>query len=95
MKAIYKLHFDCGRMGVLEGSFVADTEEVKKLIDSKKEVYFGEVLGKHSEISGRIEECDITLVTTEPKVVELFERHDLSSGYNPFDYIEEEEEVTD
>lgn len=92
MKAIYKFNFDCGRMGYLSGVFVEEEDKVKELIESGREVCFGEVLGKHSDIAGPIESQDITLVTNDANVVELFEKHDLSSGYNPFDYIEEEEE---
>jgi len=28
MKALFKMDFDCGRMGNLEGVFIADTEDV-------------------------------------------------------------------
>jgi hypothetical protein len=91
-KAIYKFYQDHGCMGSLEGIFVADPEEVKRLINSQKEIYFGEVLGKHSEISGVITEGEITTVSDDPKVVKLFEDHDLSSGYCPFDYIEDFDE---
>jgi hypothetical protein len=90
MEAIYKMRFDCGRMGSLKGIFVADTEEMKKLIGT--EIYFGEVLGKHSEIEGPLDEADIELVTNEADVVEIFKKYELQSGYNPFDYIREEED---
>lgn len=84
MKAIYKLNFDCGRDGGLDGIFIADKEYVDMLIGSGIEVYFGEVLGKHSEVYGEIEETDIKLVTDDPIAIEIFEKYDLSSGYNPF-----------
>lgn len=90
MKAVYKLHFDCGRMGELNGLFVADTEKVRELIESGEEVYFGEVLGKHSEVCGPIEESDISLVSTDENVIKVIEEHDLENGYNPFDYIEQD-----
>ena len=89
-KAIYKLHFDCRRMGVLLGIFVADKDEMNELIKSGKEIYFGEVLGKHSEISGPIEEGDLTLVTDDPAIVEIFVKYDMETGYNPFNYIDRE-----
>jgi hypothetical protein len=91
-KAIYKFHQDHGRMGSLEGIFVADPKEVKQLIDSEKDVYFGEVLGKHSEIYSPISDDEITMVSDDPAFVELFEAHDLSSGFCPFDYIEDVDE---
>lgn len=91
MKAVYKLHFDCGRMGELTGLFIADTEAVNKLIESGEEVYFGEVLGKHSEVCGPIEQADITLVSTEESVIKAIEEHGLENGFNPFDYIDNED----
>lgn len=82
-------------MGSLEGIFVANPQKVKQLIDSEKEVYFGEVLGKHSEICGPISEGEITMVSDDPGFVELFEAHDLSSGFCPFDYIEDVDDDAD
>lgn len=89
MKGIYKFHWDCGRQGSVEGSFVATDEEVKNAIG--KEVYFGEILGKHSEIYGTLEESEIELTTTDPQVVALFEQFELANGYNPLEYLREEE----
>jgi hypothetical protein len=50
MKAIYRMDIDCGRNGNLTGVFIADKDHVKILLEKKIEIYFGEVLGKHSEI---------------------------------------------
>lgn len=91
MKAVYKLHFDCGRMGELTGLFIAEKESVDKLIESGEEIYFGEVLGKHSEVCGPIEENDVTLISTEENVIKIIEEHGLENGFNPFDYIREED----
>lgn len=91
MKTIYKLHFDCGRMGSLDGIFIEEKEKVEELIESGREVWFGEVLGKHSEIFGPIESPeDITFITDDQKVIDIFEQYDLCTGYNPFDYLEDE-----
>lgn len=86
MKAIYKMNFNCGRQGSLQGTFVAKKEHVKILVDNKIEVYFGEVLGKHSEVYGSIEPEEIEMVSDDEKTVELFITNNLSSGYNPFEY---------
>lgn len=91
MKAIYRFKCDCGRMGKLEGIFIADSTDVKNLIGSS--VNFGEVLGKHSEVCGEIEEHEIELVTDDEKCVEMFEFFNLATGYNPFDYLENEEDM--
>ena len=90
MDAIYKMDCDCGREGTLTGIFIADDKDVFNLIESKKEVYFGEVLGKHSEIVGALAADELIKVTDDVVAIELFKRYNLSSGYNPFDYIEEE-----
>jgi hypothetical protein len=93
MEGIYSFCWVCGRMGSLEGIFVADAEEVKKIIG--KRIYFGEVLGKHSEVEGVIEEEDITLKTTDQDFIAKFEEYNLSSGYNPLDYYYPDEEELD
>jgi len=85
-KGVYRLEFDCGRMGVLEGTFVATDKEVEILLKENIEVYFGEVLGKHSEITGGIDEGEIVLLTDNQDVVKAVEEYDLSSGTNPFYY---------
>lgn len=86
MKAVYKMDFDCGRMGNLVGLFIADKKWVEGLIESEVEVYFGEVLGKHSEVYGKITKEELTFVSDSPEVIKVIEEHELESGYNPFDY---------
>jgi hypothetical protein len=90
MKGVYKFHWGCGRAGDLEGVFVADDKEVQEVIG--EEVYFGEVLGKHSEIYGTLDEEDITLISTDEKVVKLVEEYKLSMGFNPITRYQESRE---
>lgn len=92
MKAVYKLHFDCGRGGELTGLFIAEQEKMNALIQSGEEIYFGEVLGKHSEVCGPIEEDDVSLISTDENVIKVIEEHGLENGFNPFDYIENDED---
>lgn len=87
---VYKFEWDCGRMGGLDGIFVADSEDVKNAIGRR--VYFGEVLGKHSEIYGTIEEDEICLLTEDPEAVKIFEHYKFKTGYNPLFYLREDEE---
>jgi len=91
MRNLYSFFWDCGRMGSLDGLFVASPEEIAAAIG--REAYFGEVLGKHSEISGTISESDITLVSDDQEKVEwLLEvtgNFPTISGFNPLEYIEE------
>ena len=85
-KAIYKFYADCGRMGILEGVLISTKEKVDMLIESEIEVYFGEVLGKHSEVFGKIEKEELTFVSDNEEAVRVLEEHDLTSGFNPFHY---------
>lgn len=86
MKALFKMNFDCGRNGNLEGVFIADTDDVKYLVKNNISVYFGEVLGKHSDVSGCVDESEITMITTDENVINVVCEHGLESGYNPFDH---------
>jgi len=70
--------------------FIATKQEINKIMG--KQIYFGEVLGKHSEIVCDLDRDDLTLVTGDPKIVKLFEEHNLESGYNPLDYYDEKME---
>ncbi len=91
---LYSFYWDCGRMGDVQGLFISTQEQVDKLLG--KEIYFGEILGKHSEVYGTVDEGDITLVSSDQdKVNWLLELLGCTvSGYNPFDYYEPEEEGT-
>ena len=78
-------------MGELNGLFVAEETDIKTLIG--KNIYFGEVLGKHSEIFGDLEESDLTIKSQDQdfilKLLEIIGR-DTISGFNPFDFYEED-----
>jgi hypothetical protein len=89
MKGIYKFFADFGRMGDLSGVFVAKAEDVENIIG--QEVYFGEVLGKHSEVVMTIEDDNFTLVTNDEKFIEMFEDCGLENGHNPFDFIDSDD----
>ena len=84
--AVYEMNFDCGRMGKLEGIFVADKRYVDFLVSNNIEIYFGEVLGKHSEVYGTLTPDEIKMVSDNPEVVSVVKDNGLSSGYNPFEY---------
>lgn len=86
MKGLYKLHCDCGRQGTLTGIFIEDSAYVDALLESGIEVHFGEVLGKHSNVEGALTKDDISLISSDPLVVEIIEMHEIEHGYNPFGY---------
>jgi methyl coenzyme M reductase gamma subunit len=90
MQVLVKFYWDCGRNGDLSGVFIAEKDKVESIIG--KDVYFGEVLGKHSDICGTIEEKDIKTLSEDQdfikKCLEIFGTKNIS-GYNPLDYMEE------
>jgi hypothetical protein len=86
MKAVYKMCFECGRSGELTGIFVEDTDLVDALIESGIEVYFGDALGKHSEISGPVTRGEVTIASTDLNAISVIEDLNFETGYNPFDY---------
>ncbi len=84
MKGIYRYSFYSGRGGNISGIFVAEIDLVQR--SNGKKVYFGEALGKHSNVEGNLRLSDFTLLSSEPADIEVFERLDLECGYNPFNY---------
>lgn len=89
---IYKFFWDCGRMGNVESLFFSEDKEIESAIG--KYVYFGEILGKHSEVYGKLERKDLTILDLPSDVVsQLFEavKNKTISGYNPLDYLNEEQ----
>lgn len=92
MKKLYEFYWDCGRMGNLQGLFVAEESEIKNIIG--KEIYFGEVLGKHSDIYGILEKNNLVVKSVDQnfitKLVEIIGNNTIS-GYNPLNYYEESE----
>ena len=84
-ECLWGFYWDCGRQGSVEGVFKATREEIKKAIGQN--VYFGEILGKHSEVYGVLEEGDLELLSDNP--VEVMNA--IESGYNPLDYMDNEE----
>ena len=89
MKKLFRLNFDCGRMGNVTGVFVADPKDVADAIG--KGIYFGEVLGKHSEVSGELDASEVEeLNVTDGFVEEFHDRFPDGFGYNPLDYLSED-----
>lgn len=88
-KAVYKFHLDYGRMGELYGIFIANKNEVDELVASGKEIYYGEVLGKHSEVCAPLTTNDFTLLTDDIEMVEFCEDKDFAVGINPVEAARE------
>ena len=93
MKVLAKFFWDCGSSGDIDGLFIAEKSKIEAA--HGKHVYLGEVLGKHSEIYGYLDEGDITIISEDPVVIETFSNlfeDDTISGFNPLEYIQEEDE---
>lgn len=78
---LWEFYWDCGRMGNVKGVLKATQEEVDDAIG--KEVYFGEILDKHSEVYGTLGKGDLKLISDNP--VEVANARE--SGYNPLEYL--------
>lgn len=86
-KYLWSFYWDYGRSGSLDGLFVATEEAVNEVIG--QEAYFGEVLGKHSEVYGDLSEGDISKIDISPDAVEEVSRYlgTTWSGFNPLEYV--------
>lgn len=89
MIGIYRFSVDLGRSGELEGIFVEDPKNIDKIIGTT--IHFGEILGKHSDVSFEIEDDMFTLVTDDGDAVDMFQRYNLETGIDPFRYIDIDE----
>lgn len=92
MRKLYSFFCDCGRMGDVEGLFIAEESEVDSAIGSQ--VRFGEILGKHSDISGTLSSVDLKVISDEQDRIDwlLGIIGPTVSGYNPLEYVRQEED---
>lgn len=86
MKALFKMNFDYGRSGSLEGLFVAEKKYIDYLVEQELEVHFGEVLGKHSDVRGPVAPEEVILVTIDVNVLQVIKQFGLENGYNPLNF---------
>lgn len=84
-RAIYKFKAVC-KDGELNGIFTETMKNVQTMIDNKFEIFFGEVLGRDSEVVVKIFPENLQLVSEKEPEVEMFESLNLSNGFNPFEY---------
>lgn len=83
MKKLYKFYKYFGRMGSIESVFVANDADVARFIG--KEVYFGEILGKHSEVYFDLEESQFEVLSEDERVICVIEEYVGSVGHNPIE----------
>ena len=83
---LYKFRWLCHSGGSVQGMFVSTENEIYKHLGC--DVQFGEILGKHSEVSGTLDLEDLTVISEDQDFIEKFvEVVGSSTGYNPLDYI--------
>ena len=90
MRKIYKFSADFGRMGWISSIFSAEEEDINITIG--KEIYFGEVLGKHSEICFILNKSHLEEITSNQEFIKTFDMLCCSTGMNPIHYVNEEVE---
>jgi len=69
---LYALDLYCGRGGSLHALHVLSEAEYAKIVSFGEEVYLGECLGKHSEVTAVIDESDLTLTSHRERDVAVF-----------------------
>jgi len=90
MQKIFRYYEDFGRMGDLEGIFVATEEEIS---NAPETVYFGEVLGKHSDVYSDEWKKHITVLTDDQEFIARALFYGLcGTGYNPLEYFDDLDE---
>ena len=80
-------------MGDVNSMFIAEKSRVDAAMG--KDVYFGEILGKHSEVHGTLTENDLTIKSEDQEFIAKFEEvmgEGFETGHNPITRIEEAEE---
>lgn len=88
MLKLYKYSEYFGRQGDLESIFVANDKDMELAMDNP--IYFGEVLGKHSDISGSIDKETIKELTDDQAFIAKFQEFKLETGPNVVEmYLEE------
>lgn len=92
-KKLFRMHWDGGRGGSLEGLFLATRKDVDNAIGSG--VYFGDVLGKYSEVYGTIGRDEIVEIPMDAAVLAIAAKSfegDTWCGYNPLEYLSDRDE---
>lgn len=90
MYKLYRFEMDYGRNGSLDGLFISTDEELNLINNAT--IYFGEALGKHSEVwidDFEWEKCCTVISDEQEKIEWLIDLMGYTlTGYNPLDYFE-------
>lgn len=86
-KVLVRFSESWGRMGSIESVFVSTKDRISNLIG--KGFYFGEILGKHSEVSGKFLESNFKVITDDQAFITKAE--EMFKGFLPFGNVDVEE----
>jgi hypothetical protein len=94
IKKLYKFYWSCGNMGYVDGLFIAEEEEVQRVLNNR--VVLGDVLGQMSNIQGIITKEDLTIISDDQmliqKLEEIFKPSSVTlCGFNPLDFFQKQE----
>lgn len=85
-KKLYSYTLDYGRMGYLDGVFVTTDSEIEAC--KGKTAYFGEALGKHSEVYDENFVENIKFLTDDAEFIAKAEKYGIiPTGSNPISQI--------
>lgn len=87
-EVVWRFEWDMGRNGTVESEFVATRKEIEEILGQR--VYFGEILGKHSEVYGTLEASEFKMISDDVAFAQKFKELIGTTGYCPFDYLEED-----
>lgn len=78
--------------GYVEGLFIATELQINKLVNNT--IYFGEIMGKHSEVEIEFENGDFTKIDLDSKTIENITKllGNTWSGYNPLEFLDDDKE---
>lgn len=86
-EVVWRFEWYLGRNGTVESEFVATRKEIEAVLGQS--VYFGEILGKHSEVRGTLEASEFKMISDDVAFAQKFKELIGTTGYCPFDYLEE------
>lgn len=87
MDKLYKMNIEFRRGGELTGLFIEDKDIMDFAIG--KRIYFGEVMGKHSDVDIELKDYHIKELNVPLDIVDIL-KNELGttiSGYNPIEYM--------
>lgn len=95
MKVLVKIKIDCGRCGNLKGTIICEEKELDAI--DGKDIHFGEVMGKHSDVIACFSKSNCEIISKDQEKIDwLYGLVGATvGGLNPLHYDVVEEEWDD